>query len=143
MYFLRVVNGEVELTSVPRALPAAAPARQAIQELLSGLVPKGALRPLPTGTKLRGITITGPLATVDFSRELVSEFHGGSASEEAAVYAIVNTLTSLPGIEQVQILVEGHPRDTLGGHLDLRGPQGPKAPATSSQSATPDRSPRR
>ncbi len=125
IYFMQVTNGEVCLAPVSRTLPAAAPARLAIQELLTGPLPKDSLRPLPAGTKLRGVKVKDHLATVDFSRDLVSDFHGGADSEQAAVYAIVNTLTSLPGVEKVQILVDGKPCDTLGGHLDLREPRGP------------------
>lgn len=36
--------------------------------------------------------------------------------------AVVNTLTEFPGVEQVQILVEGKRVDTLYGHLDVYDP---------------------
>jgi len=126
VYYLRVTGGEVHLVAASRAVPAAAPARMAIEELLSGPVPEGCLRPLPNGVKLRGITLKEGVATADFSRELVANFHGGAGSEEAAVYAIVNTLGSVPGVRKVHILVEGKACGTLGGHLDIRGPMSPR-----------------
>jgi spore germination protein GerM len=38
------------------------------------------------------------------------------------VYSIVNTLTELPFVRAVTILVEGKPIGALTGHLDLEGP---------------------
>jgi spore germination protein GerM len=38
------------------------------------------------------------------------------------VYSVVNTLTALPTIEKVQLLVEGKHISSLGGHLDVSGP---------------------
>ena len=38
------------------------------------------------------------------------------------VNAIVATLTEVPGVKKVQILVEGQKITTLNGHLDLEEP---------------------
>jgi spore germination protein GerM len=38
------------------------------------------------------------------------------------IYAIVNTLNSLPTVEKTLITVEGKPLDTLGGHVEIEGP---------------------
>ncbi len=121
LYFARVVGGEERLVALPRDLPREAPARAALQELIGGEVPPGCQRPLPTGTTIGGLRVENGLATVDFSRELISNFEGGSDHEGVVVYAIVNTLASLPGVTRVQILVEGKPVDSIGGHLDLSG----------------------
>ena len=122
VYFVRVVGGAVTLLPVAREVPAKSPARGAIEELIAGGVPPGCDRPLPEGVKVRGVRVDGGIATADFSDELVTGFGGGSSSEEAAVYSIVNTLTSVPGIARVQILVSGKQVETIGGHLDVRGP---------------------
>ena len=123
LHFARVVEGKLRLVAVPRELPPGlGVARASLEQLIEGDIPSGCERPLPLGTKLRGVTVADGLATVDFSRELLTKFRGGSDNEGVTVYAIVDTLTSLPTIESVRILVEGKPASTIGGHLDLSAP---------------------
>lgn len=125
LHFARVIEGKLRMVPVRRELPPGlGVARASLDELIEGRVPQGCERPLPPGTKLRGITVAGGLATADFTGQLVSGFRGGSDNEGVTVYAIVNTLTSLPGVERVRILVEGKPISTIGGHLDLSAPLG-------------------
>ncbi len=122
IYFLRIVDGKERMVPVARQVSGTAPAKAALKELMAGEVPEGCARPLPAGVSLRRVTVADGIATVDFSRELVSGFRGGSDSEGVIVYAIVNTLTSLPGVEKAQLLVEGERVDTIGGHLDVSAP---------------------
>ncbi len=122
VYFVRATETQIMLVPFEREVDAGSPARGALQELISGSLPSGCYRPLPAGVRLLGLTVRNRLATADFSEELVTGFGGGSSSEEAAVYSIVNTLTSMPGIAKVQILVSGEQVETIGGHLDVRGP---------------------
>ena len=123
LYFARVIEGKLRMVPVQRELPPGlGVARASLDELIEGRLPQGCERPLPPGTKLRGITVTGGLATADFSGQLSSGFRGGSDNEGVTVYAIVNTLTSLPTIKRVRILVEGKPVSSIGGHLDLSAP---------------------
>jgi spore germination protein GerM len=125
LYFTRLVDGQQRLVKVRRELPPGlGVGKAAIEELLKGDVPAGCERPLPPGTKLRAINVEDNLATVDFSDELVQGFRGGSDNEGVTVYAIVNTLASLPTVEQVRILVEGQSVSSIGGHLDTSGPLG-------------------
>jgi hypothetical protein len=122
IHFLRLTAGKERLAAVERQVSAVAPVRAAVEELLSGKLPPGCERPLPAGVTLRGAKVTDGVATVDFSRELTANFRGGSDSEGVAVYAIVDTLTSLPGVRAVQIMVAGHRLDSIGGHVDVSGP---------------------
>ena len=121
-YFALVTEKALRLAAVDREVSARAPARALLQELVEGEVPKGCDRPLPPGVKLRNVRVEGEIATADFSQELTSKFRGGSDNEGVTVYAIVNTLTSLPGVNKAQILVEGQRVDTIGGHLDVSEP---------------------
>jgi spore germination protein GerM len=116
-----VIGGKERLVAVEAPVPAHSPARGALETLLSA-PPSGYLAPLPSGVTLHSVKVAGGVATADFSRELVSGFRGGSDNEGIAVYSIVNTLCSLPGVERAQILVDGHRVDSLGGHLDTSGP---------------------
>jgi germination protein M len=123
LYFARIIEGQQRLVAIDRELPAGMPpARAALDELIRGEVPRGCDRPLPRGTKLLDVRVAGDEASADFTEELVSEFRGGSDNEGVMVYAIVNTLSSLPDMKKVRILVEGEPVDTIGGHLDVSGP---------------------
>jgi len=123
LFFARVVEGKQRLVAISRELPSGlAPARSSLEELLRGEVPRGCDRPRPRGTALLGVRAEDGLVIADFSEQLVSGFQGGSDNEGVAVYAIVNTLTSLPGVKRVQLLVEGERVDTIGGHLDTSGP---------------------
>ena len=63
----------------------------------------------------------GRRAYVDFSSE---NLYGGSLQETLLVHQIVKTLTTLPGIEEVQFLVEGEKRESLMGHISTDEPLG-------------------
>ncbi|AGL01615.1 GerMN domain-containing protein [Desulfoscipio gibsoniae] len=97
-------------------------ARQAMQELCRGPRTQGLSATMPDGTRLLDINIRNGLCTVNFSRELVSKHSGGSGSENATVYSIVNTLTQFSSVEQVQILVDGQVVESIAGHLDVSVP---------------------
>jgi len=62
------------------------------------------------------------VAYVDFSKELMENHWGGSRAEELTVYSIVNTLTDVSGIKEVQILIEGSIPSTIAGHIILDEP---------------------
>ncbi|OEU57172.1 MAG: hypothetical protein BA871_13685 [Desulfuromonadales bacterium C00003096] len=93
-----------------------------LQALIDG--PIGDLVPiLPAQTRLLSVTELEGLATVDFSRELISGHPGGSVSELFTAYGLVNTLAeNFPYIRQLRILVEGEVVTSLKGHVDLRQP---------------------
>ena len=81
--------------------------------------------PLPRGTKLLSpVKVINGVATVDFSREFLENFSGGSTQEALTLNSIAHTLVDNSGgkIRSVRILVEGETADTLGGHFDLTEP---------------------
>lgn len=94
--------------------------RATLEELIAGPSPESGLLPtIPVGTVLRDINVRPDgLAIVDFSRDLVDNFVGGSESERLVVYSIVNTLTQFPTVDRVRILVEGQEISTLAGHVE-------------------------
>ena len=59
---------------------------------------------------------------MDFSRDLVRHFTGGSTGEEMLVGSVVNTMTGFSEIRKVQILIDGEKVETLAGHMDLSAP---------------------
>lgn len=84
------------------------PARDAIKALI-----RVDGSPIPAGTTLRGVKVEDGLATVDFSREFQTNFHGSETQEAQTVNSLLRTLGQFPSIERVQILVEGKPIDAL------------------------------
>ena len=94
-----------------------------LDELIGG--PLGSLAPtLPTNARILGVRVKGEVAQIDFGRELLEGVPSGSSAELAAVYSIVDTVTTnFPQIKSVQFLVDGAAVESLnGGHLDLRNP---------------------
>ena len=123
LYFARIVDGKQRMVAIKRELPPGlGVARGSLEELLRGEVPRGCDRPLPSGTELLAIGVADRVATVDFSEQLRAGFQGGSDNEQVTIYSIVNTLTSLPTVDRVQILIEGATVSTIGGHHDISGP---------------------
>ena len=76
----------------------------------------------PPGTRVNDVRMDGSTAIVDLSAE-VERQAGGSFGENGEFKALVYTLTSIRGIDAVQITVGGQHLDTLpGGHLALDEP---------------------
>lgn len=115
-----------KLLPVKAKVSAASPAKETVNLLLQGPGEQeraaGMSKVFPKGVKLLGITVKDRLAKVDFSKELVENFRGGSTGEMMLAASLVNTLTGNPEISRVQILVEGKTVESLSGHLDLTEP---------------------
>ena len=79
---------------------------------------------IPKGSSLRAFYVTSRgEAVVDLSREITVNHPGGSLMESLTVYAIVNAVTAnLPGVQRVQLLVDGREVETIAGHIDVRRP---------------------
>jgi spore germination protein GerM len=76
----------------------------------------------PTGTHVRGVNVDGKIAEVDLSSQVKSA-SGGSLGESGEFKSLVWTLTKIPGIDAVRVLVDGtHVVALPGGHLELDRP---------------------
>jgi spore germination protein GerM len=90
-----------------------------LQALFDGPPPdSGLLRLFPPETKVLGVTVKDGLATVNLNQK-AAQLNLGAQGEAMAVASVVNTLTKLPEIFRVKILVEGDEVESLGGHVDL------------------------
>ena len=96
--------------------------KAAMKALLEGTKEKGQTNIIPRQTKLQSVSVRGDTAYVDFSRDLVRHFTGGSTGEEMLVGSVVNTMTGFSEIRKVQILIDGEKVETLAGHMDLSAP---------------------
>jgi len=97
------------------------PAEQYIvEEILKGPVGEAAVRTIPADTKLRSAYTEGDTCYVDFTAEFVNKFDSGSTVEQLMVYSIVNSLTELPNVKKVRLLVDsGNIVEAKGFSLDL------------------------
>ena len=82
-------------------------AEYAAEELLRGPQRSDAVAAVPEGTDLLGVRISGGICTVDLSEEYYRGKPTSPRAERLMIYALVNTMTSLPGVDLVQITVEG------------------------------------
>lgn len=98
------------------------PARTAIELLIAGTKNPQLVSIMPTGVKLKNVTVKDHVAYVDFDDKLIKKNVGGSTSETLLVGSIVNTLTEFPDIYKVQILVDGKKIETIAGHSDVSEP---------------------
>jgi spore germination protein GerM len=76
----------------------------------------------PEGTRLLDAERQDDTLVLNFSAELVKNFEGGSDTEAALINALTRTASGFPGVQKVQILIEGKRVETLGGHLDISQP---------------------
>lgn len=93
-----------------------------INELIAGPQQSKLHATMPQGSKLLTLEISSGLATINFNQDFQTKHSGGSTGEMMTIYSLVNSLTDLPGIQQVQLLVDGKKLETLKGHLDISEP---------------------
>jgi len=76
----------------------------------------------PPGTHINTVSVHGSTATVDLSHEVTQQV-GGTFGENGEFKGLVYTLTGVPGIDAVQVTVDGQKLETLpGGHVELDQP---------------------
>jgi len=97
-------------------------ARQAVIELINGPGNSNLYPTIPEGTQVNEVYIADDIVYIDLSEEIFKNHPGGSSGELMTVYSIVNTLTEIPPIKGVQILVEGNEMKSLAGHIDISMP---------------------
>jgi hypothetical protein len=99
--------------------------QQRAEELLRALLriyqQPGAAHPLAPAADIRSIYLVDPgAAVIDLNAPFADQHRSGILSEQLTVNSLVETLAvNVPGIQRVNILVEGKMRETLAGHADL------------------------
>jgi len=100
--------------------------QQRAEELLRALLriyqQPGAAHPMVPAADIRSIYLVDPgAAVIDLNGAFADQHRSGVLPEHLTVNSLVETLAiNVPGIQRVNILVEGESRDTLAGHADLR-----------------------
>jgi germination protein M len=95
----------------------------ALNQLLAGPgTAQNAVVVFPAGTRA-SLTHVGNRAQVDLRGPIARAGHTGTSDEIALFKSLVYTLTELPGIAEVQVLVDGRKTAALpGGHFELDEP---------------------
>jgi len=116
LYFPKRVGGTLsaEYRQVNRTGDST-PAEIAMIELLHGPVNEGDNRPLPMDTQIRSLTVSNGLCQIDLTEEFLLNAPQETEQAGLTVYAVVNTLCALAGVNQVYILVEGQVVENYGG----------------------------
>ena len=76
----------------------------------------------PHGTSLKSISIDGDLIKVDISKEFIENQNGNANDCLLAIYSIVNSLTEVTEIEQVQFFIDGVSVESYKGYFALNKP---------------------
>ncbi len=102
-------------------------ARAVAEELIAGPHDPALVPTLPPNAAVLAVFLQGDTAYLDFSASLSGDHPGGSWSEALTVYSIVNSIAAnVPGVAQVQILLDGREGETLAGHIVLDRPLAPQ-----------------
>lgn len=97
-------------------------ARQVVVELIKGPQNPELYPTIPQGTQVNEVYIADEIVYIDLSEEIFTNHPGGSSGELMTIYSMVNTLTEIPPIKGVQILVGGNEKNSLVGHVDISMP---------------------
>ena len=92
--------------------------KSVIEELIKGPENVQLYPTLPSNTQVYSVSVENGLATVDFSKEIITDFEEiphSSTTEMLAIYSIVNTLTEFDEIEKVRITIEGKQNGEIDG----------------------------
>jgi hypothetical protein len=92
---------------------------EVLEQIINGPVNDSAPVLPPTGM-FNSVKLEGVTARVDFAQELLDTLPAGSSSELYAAYSVINSICyNYPQVQQVVFTVDGKPRETLKGHLDI------------------------
>jgi germination protein M len=119
IYFANYSDNQESLVPETREIPKDANFyKSVIEELIKGPSSKELYPTIPSNTKVNSVTIKEGLATVDFSKEIITnveQIPHSSVTENLAIYSIVNTLTNFEEIKKVKITVEGKDSGQIDG----------------------------
>jgi hypothetical protein len=117
-------EGVLRREDASSALPAAPAdrAREIVRLLLAEYMKKASSHQIAEGSDVKDIfLLKDGLCVVDMNSAFAEGHRSGIMVEELTIASLVETLAiNMPSIRRVKFLVEGHDRETLAGHADLR-----------------------
>jgi len=87
--------------------------------LIQGPLSDTNVRTIAPKTKLLSLTVHDDIATINFSKDIQDDFLGGALEEDMTIKSIVWSMTQIPGINGVCLLINGEFGDSIGGHILL------------------------
>lgn len=90
-----------------------------LSQLIQGPQTVTSTRTIAPTTKLLSLQIQNGVAVIDFSKDIRDSFPGGVLVEDITIKSIVWSMTQIPGINGVSILIDGVSGDSIGGHMIL------------------------
>ena len=124
LYVANDSDGTLHKTQVNVPLPAERSERDRaiLRTLMAEYLKASSPHPIGTGSEIRQVYLLGEdTAIVDTNSALADAHPSGVLAEELTIASVVMTLTANDSnVGRVKILVNGHERDTLAGHADLR-----------------------
>jgi len=119
LYFAYDTGTEAKLAEESREITADENIYQScIEELIKGPETSELYPTIPSNVRVNSVNVSDSTATVDFSKEIITNFEEiphSSTTELLAIYSIVNTLTEFEGIEKVKITIEGKDTGEIEG----------------------------
>ncbi|MBQ6902099.1 MAG: GerMN domain-containing protein [Oscillospiraceae bacterium] len=79
-----------------------------ISRLLEGADSDKMKSAIPQGTVLNNVYVSEGICVIDFSEAFITNIGHSKAEEGLALYSVVNTVTELPMINSVKILIDGN-----------------------------------
>jgi len=100
---------------------AAAQTKEIVKALLEGSK-AGLVNTFPAGVVLIDVKVGDDgIAFVNFSKNLIKKYQGGSTAEMATIYSLTNSITqNIPSIKKVKILVEDKELSSIKGHISTQ-----------------------
>ncbi len=92
-----------------------------VGELLRGPADQEESCPLPEGTRVLSLSVDGGVCQVDLSAEFVANAPPDQERASLVLYALVDSLCALGGVDQVRVSVEGQDLEAYGG-VDTTAP---------------------
>jgi spore germination protein GerM len=121
VYFIRTTDTSFHLESEVREFEQEVTPEILAQELLKGPKNSELSKTIPDDTEIISASVTSRVVTIDFTKEITMGRYGSEA-EMLTLNSIFQTMTQLPDVDAVQILIEGEKVETLWGHADIREP---------------------
>jgi len=119
---LQLMISYAPLSEVKKSV--SAQATYIVNQLITGPGENSGLNPtIPEGTKLcSNVQVEDGVATVDLSKEFISNQTGGKDKEKLTIYSIVNSLTELKDIHKVKFTIEGKEVEEYRGNFKFNVP---------------------
>jgi hypothetical protein len=98
-------------------------ARQALRALLAVYLEQPSPHPLGNGSDVNDVYLIGDnTAVIDMNAAFAEAHRSGILVEQMTIVSMLQTVSvAVPKITRVRILIDGKPRETLAGHVDLSG----------------------